>query len=121
MSPDLSEDDQQLWSRAVWPLASTLLCGDHVIARCRALGIKVVLYDPNAPHGLLVARALGVPGVSLVTYPGMGAGAGLMQHEQPLRRAMEARREYGQRIKERFGVDVQDQMLTRRQYYASEN
>jgi len=64
-------------------------CGDHLIARCRALGVQAVLYDPVAPHGLLVAGALGVPCVSLVTYPGMGAGADLMQHEQPLRRAME--------------------------------
>jgi len=121
MIPDLPEEEQQLWRGAVWPLASTLLCGDHLITRCRALGIQAVLYDPMAPHGLLVAHALRVPCVSLVTYPGMGSLAGLMKDEQRLRFAMETREEYGQRIKERFDVDMQDQMLSRRQYFASEN
>jgi len=73
------------------------------------------------PHGLLVARSLGLPCISLVTYPGMGSLAGLMQHEHRLRLAMEIREDYGSQIREHFSVDMQDQMLTRRQYFASEN
>jgi len=54
----IAPDEKALWERAVWPLASTLLTGEHIISRCKALGVQVVLYDPMAPHGLVVAKAL---------------------------------------------------------------
>ncbi|CAL1154765.1 unnamed protein product [Cladocopium goreaui] len=76
---EILPDEQALWERAVWPLASTLLCGEYLIQRCRALGVSVVLYDPMTPHGLLVAQKLNLPKASLVTYPGMGSLADLMK------------------------------------------
>mmetsp|Transcript_106901 Transcript_106901/g.190004 ORF Transcript_106901/g.190004 Transcript_106901/m.190004 type:complete len:480 (-) Transcript_106901:153-1592(-) len=121
---DVPADEKAMWERAVWPLASTLLCGEYLIQRCKELGVEAVLYDPMAPHGLVVAKALGLPCASLVTYPGMGSLTDLMndlQRDGRLAKAMEIRKDYSKAILEKFHVDVQDQMLTRRQYFASEN
>jgi len=54
----------------------------------------------------------------------MGSLADIMntsEQEGRLVRAMEIRKSYGSAILKRFGVDIRDQMLTRRQYYAAEN
>uniref|UniRef100_A0A7S1QSV9 UDP-glycosyltransferases domain-containing protein n=1 Tax=Alexandrium catenella TaxID=2925 RepID=A0A7S1QSV9_ALECA len=118
---EVPEGERMLWEKAVWPLASTLATGDHIIARCRDLGVQAVLYDPVAPHGILVGKALGVPFVSLVTYPGMGSLAGMLSDERRLRRARAIRAPLGAQIRKRFGVDVGDQLMSRRQYYAPEN
>lgn len=54
-------EEQRMWERAVWPLASSLLCCEYLYERCKALDISLVLYDPIAPHGLIVAELLEVP------------------------------------------------------------
>eukprot|EP00435_Cladocopium_sp_Y103_P039744 s2480_g10.t1 len=81
----------------VWPLASTLLCGEYLIQRCRDLNVSVVLYDPTTPHGLLVAQKLNLPKASLVTFPGMGSLADLMK-EDWLLRAAKIRAPYGRQV-----------------------
>ena len=58
---EIVPEEREMWERAIWPLASTLICGDFVIQRCRELKVSVVLYDPTAPHGLLVALKLDLP------------------------------------------------------------
>lgn len=117
---EILPDEQALWERAVWPLASTLLCGEYLIQRCRALGVSVVLYDPMTPHGLLVAQKLNLPKASLVTYPGMGSLADLMKEDRLLR-AAKIRAPYGRQVYEKFGVDLEVELLTRRQYFAPVN
>jgi len=113
--------DRPLWERAVWPLASTLIAGDHILSRCRTLAVQAVLYDPMAPHGLLVAEVLGVPCVSLVTYPGLGSMADLMSSPANLELAKSIRIPYGLEIKEKFGVDLEVGILSRRQYFCELN
>ena len=54
-------EEQRMWERAVWPLASSLMCCDYLYERCKELEISLVLYDPMTPHGLIVAELLGVP------------------------------------------------------------
>jgi len=117
---EILPDEQALWERAVWPLCSTLLCGEYLIQRCRALGVSVVLYDPMTPHGLLVAQKLKLPKASLVTYPGMGSLADLMKEDRLLR-AAKIRAPYGRQVYEKFGVDLEVELLTRRQYFAPMN
>eukprot|EP00438_Fugacium_kawagutii_P018106 Skav213740 [mRNA] locus=scaffold19:87687:88736:- [translate_table: standard] len=81
----------------VWPLASTLLCGEYLIKRCRDLKVSVVLYDPMTPHGLLVAQKLKIPKASLVTYPGMGSLSDLLSHADRVRRGAHFRAPYGRK------------------------
>lgn len=118
---EIDPEELALWTRAVWPLASTLLCGDYICRRCEELGVSVVLYDPMTPHGLLVAEKLKIPKASLVTYPGMGSLSELMSHTERLQRAAEIRKPLGDEIQKVFGVDLQVELLTRRQYYAPMN
>ncbi|CAK9014341.1 Uncharacterized UDP-glucosyltransferase YjiC [Durusdinium trenchii] len=118
---DLRPEEQEAWARAVWPLASTLLCGEHVIQRCQDLGVSVVLYDPAAPHGLLVALKLGIPKASLVTFPGIGSLGDIMAHQDRLEKLAGLRAPLGQAIEERFGVDLQVNLLTRRHYLTAVN
>jgi len=122
--PEILEDDRAEYERSVWPLAQALLCGEHVIGRCRELGVSVVLYDPFLPLGLLAASKLGIQGASLVTYPGMGSLSGLMstlEAEGRLERAATIRKPYGKAIQEKFGVDLSCNLLTRRQFYTKTN
>lgn len=117
-------EERAMWERAVWPLASTLVSGEHVVRRCRELRVQVVLYDPMTPHGLLVAAVLGIPCASLVTYPGMGSLSDLMNNlarEGRLERAIAFRKAHADAIRSKFAVDVRDGMLSRRQYFAREN
>ncbi|CAE7552470.1 yjiC [Symbiodinium sp. CCMP2592] len=122
--PEVLEDDRAEYERSVWPLAQALVCGEHVIERCRQLGVSVVLYDPFLPLGLLAATKLGIQGASLVTYPGMGSLSGLMstlEAEGRLGRAATIRKPYGKAIQEKFGVDLSCNLLTRRQFYTKTN
>jgi len=105
---------------AVWPLASTLVSGEHVISRCRELGVQLCLFDPMAPHGLLAARALGVPGLSLVTYPGLGSVAEMLQDEARLERWRALRRPLALEARERFGVDLGGELLSRLQWLSED-
>ncbi|RPK69638.1 Oleandomycin glycosyltransferase [Streptomyces sp. ADI96-15] len=63
----------------------------------------VVLYDVFGIHGMLAARVLGVPSVSLVTFPGYGAlGEDFaVQHGSPHPELTRANEEY----RARYGVD----------------
>lgn len=56
-----------------------------------------------------------------MTYPGMGSLSDLMSSEEVLRRAASFRKPYGQLILKQFGVDLEVELLTRRQYYAELN
>eukprot|EP00428_Durinskia_dybowskii_P012481 CAMPEP_0170213476 /NCGR_PEP_ID=MMETSP0116_2-20130129/6362_1 /TAXON_ID=400756 /ORGANISM="Durinskia baltica, Strain CSIRO CS-38" /LENGTH=532 /DNA_ID=CAMNT_0010464027 /DNA_START=83 /DNA_END=1682 /DNA_ORIENTATION=+ len=113
--------DTALRELMVWPLASTLLVGDYIIARCRDLRVQVVLYNPGTPHGLIVAERLGLPWVSLVTFLGLGSVADLFPDPQILEVAKAIRRPYGQVIKETFGVDLHDQRISRFMHLARLN
>ncbi|MEU6243463.1 nucleotide disphospho-sugar-binding domain-containing protein [Streptomyces sp. NPDC047024] len=64
----------------------------------------IVLYDVFCVHGMLAARVLGVPSVSLVTFPGYGAlGEDFaVQHGRPHLELTRANEEY----RARYGVDV---------------
>lgn len=101
---------------AVWPLASTLVTGEYITSRCRELGVSIVAYDPMCPHGLFVARQLGLPSVSLVTFPGMGGIADLFADKAQLARWAELRKPLSQAILDRFGVDLQGDMVSRVQW-----
>ena len=57
----------------------------------------------------------------MVTYPGMGSLSDLMSSEEVLRRAASFRKPYGEQILKHFGVDLEVELLTRRQYYADLN
>jgi len=114
---DCLEPDDHL---SIWPLASTLASGEHILARCRELGVQLCLFDPMAPHGLLAAKALGVPGISLVTYPGLGSIAGLLQDEERLERWRKLRRPLAREVKERFGVDLDSELLSRLQWLSED-
>lgn len=116
---DKLEGDPAMNRLAVYPLVSVLLGGEYVISRCKALGVSAVLYDPILPHGVLVAELLKVPAVSLVTFPGLGSASGLM--DAFAGRASRIREPYGERIREKFGVDLQVGRLSRVQYFAPEN
>ncbi|MFI5819517.1 nucleotide disphospho-sugar-binding domain-containing protein [Streptomyces rishiriensis] len=63
----------------------------------------VVLYDVFGVHGMLAARVLGVPSVSLVTFPGYGAlGEDFaVQHGSPHPELTRANEDY----RARYGVD----------------
>ena len=121
---EILEEDRALWEKAVWPLATVLRCGEHVVARCRELGVSVILYDPFVPLGLVTAGKLGVPCASLVTYPGMGSLSDLMcalEAEGRLAYAASIREPYAKAIQDKFGVDLSCHFLTRRQFYAKTN
>jgi len=105
---------------AVWGLASTLLTGEYVLKRCRELRVKLVAYDPMTPHGMLVARKLSVPGISLVTYPGAGCLVGLMRDEEKLARWAKIRRPIARQILDRFGVDLGSELSSRMQWFSEE-
>lgn len=113
--------DRPVYERHVWPLASALLSGEYIIERCRRLRVQAVVYDPMTPHGLIVAEVLKIPCLSLVTYPGMGSLSDLLKDDARVQFTIDVRRPYGERIKERFGVDVRAEMVTRRQYFAQNN
>eukprot|EP00928_Gymnodinium_smaydae_P057300 TRINITY_DN40554_c0_g1_i1.p1 TRINITY_DN40554_c0_g1~~TRINITY_DN40554_c0_g1_i1.p1 ORF type:complete len:507 (-),score=77.77 TRINITY_DN40554_c0_g1_i1:298-1818(-) len=106
---------------AIWSLASTLRTGDHIISRCHALGVRAVVYDPMAPHGLLVARKLGVPSVALLTFPGMGSIADLLQDEEQLDHWIKLRAPLAREVEERFGIDMQGAMLSRLQWLSDDD
>ena len=114
-------EEREMLERAIWPLKSTLICGEHIIQRCRELKISMVLYDPTAPHGLLVALKLDLPKASLVTFPGMGSLRDLMADEERLKMSSSIRAPLGRAVKETFGVDLQAELLTRRQWLAPMN
>ena len=118
---EILPEEREMWERAIWPLASTLICGEHIIKRCRELKVSVVLYDPTAPHGLLVALKLDLPKASLVTFPGMGSLRDLMADEERLKMSSSIRAPFGRAVKETFGVDLQADLLTRRQWLAPMN
>ncbi|CAE7445016.1 yjiC, partial [Symbiodinium natans] len=121
---EILEEDRALYERAVWPLATVLRCGEHVVARCRQLGVSVVLYDPFEPMGLVAASNLGIPCASLVTYPGMGSLSDLMctlEAKGRLAYAASIREPYAKAIQDKFGVDLSCHFLTRRQFYAKTN
>jgi len=117
---DFSDCTQPGDQYAIWPLASTLASGEHLISRCRALGVQLCLFDPMAPHGLLVAKVLGVPSVSLVTYPGLGSLAGLLQDEGMLLRRRDLRWPLVREVQERFGIDLRGELLSRVQWLADD-
>eukprot|EP00930_Biecheleria_cincta_P033818 TRINITY_DN23417_c0_g1_i1.p1 TRINITY_DN23417_c0_g1~~TRINITY_DN23417_c0_g1_i1.p1 ORF type:complete len:373 (+),score=61.15 TRINITY_DN23417_c0_g1_i1:477-1595(+) len=76
------------------------------------------------PHGLVVAKALSIACASLLSYPGMGSLADLMNTQElegRLHRAASFRAPYGKSILEKFGVEIEVEMLTRRQYFTDEN
>jgi len=118
---EILPEEREMWERAIWPLASTLLCGEHIIQRCRELKVSLILYDPTAPHGLLVALKLDLPKASLVTFPGMGSLRDLMADEERLKMSSSIRAPLGRAVKETFGVDLQAELLTRRQWLAPMN
>ena len=118
LTDDILPEDRELWKRATWPLASTLLCGDYIIQRCRDLRVSAVLYDPMTPHGLLVALKLDIPKASLITFPGMGSLRDLMSQEDRLKKSASIRVPLGEVVKETFGVDLEVALLTRRQWLA---
>ena len=108
----------------VWPLTTILKCGEYVLERCRQIGVSVVLYDAWVPLGIVVARRLGIPYASLVTYPGMGSlrdMLSLMEAEGRLEVFADIRKPYGKAIKDKFGIDLSCHLLTRRQYYSETN
>ncbi|CAE7527127.1 ugt-48 [Symbiodinium natans] len=118
----ISEEDRALYP--VWNLSTILKCGEYVLERCRQIGVRVVLYDPFVPLGIVVARRLGIPCASLVTYPGMGSlrdMLSLMEAEGRLDVFAEVRKPYGKAIRDKFGVDLSCHLLTRRQYFAKTN
>uniref|UniRef100_A0A7S4T7R3 UDP-glycosyltransferases domain-containing protein n=1 Tax=Alexandrium monilatum TaxID=311494 RepID=A0A7S4T7R3_9DINO len=105
---------------AVWGLASTLHTGEYVLQRCQDLRVKLVVYDPMTPHGILVAKKLGVPGISVVTYPGVGCLAGLMGDEEKLARWAKLRRPIARQILERFDVDLNSELSSRGQWFSED-
>mmetsp|Transcript_66137 Transcript_66137/g.204928 ORF Transcript_66137/g.204928 Transcript_66137/m.204928 type:complete len:509 (+) Transcript_66137:93-1619(+) len=114
---DCLEPDDHL---SIWPLASTLASGEHILARCRELGVQLCLFDPMAPHGLLAAGALGVPGLSLVTYPGLGSIAEMLQDQARLERWRALRRPLALEARERFGVDLGGELISRLQWLSED-
>jgi len=105
---------------AVWSAASTAATGEHVLERCRALKVQLTVYDPMTPHGLLVARCLAVPCVSLVTFPGLGVMDVVMKDSGRLERWAKLRRASGQQILERFGVDLESELASRLQWLSED-
>lgn len=105
---------------AVWGLASTLAVGEHVLARCRELNVQAAVYDPMTPHALLVARTLGIPCVSLVTFPGIGMMEVIMQESERLERWKKLRRPLVQQIQERYGVDLEGELESRLQWLSED-
>jgi len=102
---------------SIWPLASTLAMGEHVVSRCRDLGVDIVVYDPMAPHGLLVSKKLNIPCVSLITFPGLGSISSLID-ESKLERFRQLREPLALQVKEEFGVDLNNDYLSRFQWLA---
>jgi len=102
---------------AIWPLASTLVTGAHIISRCRELGVSVTVYDPMAPHGLLVAQVLDIPCVSLVTYPGLGSIADFFTDEYA-EHASTLREPLARQVENVLGVKMDSHFMCRFQWLA---
>lgn len=108
---------------SVWPLASTFACSEYIVSRCRELATRIVVYDPMAPHGLLVAKALRIPCVSLVTYPGLGVFTEVLTDEY-IERSRFLRQSMAKEVAEVesfFDVNLNTLLDTRLQWLADEN
>ncbi|MEO3871116.1 glycosyltransferase [Nonomuraea sp. B12E4] len=77
---------------------------EEMTARAAAFRPDVVLYDVFCVHGLVAARALGLPSASLVTFPGYGVLGEhfAVQHGGPHAELGRA----NQRYRELYGLDL---------------
>jgi len=84
--------------------------------------VRIVAYDPMTPHGLLVGKALRVPSVSLVTYPGLGSIADLLTQEA-VDRGLELRGSLSKELnelEEHFSIKLRSSMLSRLQWFSED-